>query len=142
MISKRYIIWLTVWLVGVLFPLRWIGRYSESYEDWFDRLFGPEWLHVVSHLLLFAGLAVLLAKGFGWVIRPGPALLIFGAALGMGLLQEGVQALSLGELDRLGALFDLGVDLTGAGFGLTALAIWRVSRGARKEPLCPPTPWH
>lgn len=142
MIAKRYYLWLLIWLVGVLLPLRWIGRYSESYEDWFDRLFGPEWLHIVSHLLLFVGLAVLLARGFGWGIRPKPALLIFGAALGAGLIQEGLQALSLGELDPLGALFDLGVDLSGAGLGLAGLAIWRMIKSPRKELICPPTSWH
>ena len=97
--------------------MAWLGRYSAHYRQMFDALFGPPWMHVVMHTLLFAGLAALLI----WVVRLEmswrSAGLVLTTVLLIGLLQEGLQALSQGSLYWPGVLFDLGVDLTGGALG-------------------------
>lgn len=118
---------LVFWLIGILFPLAGLGRFSAGYRRAFDTLFGPAWMHVVMHLLLFAGLAALLV----WVLRPAPSqrsiTRLVGVILLAGLLQEGFQALNQGSLYWPGVLFDLGVDLTGGALGLAA-GYWFVAR--------------
>ena len=45
-------LWLAIWLIGLLFPLAWLGRFSTAYRRVFNALFGPEWMHVGMHFAL------------------------------------------------------------------------------------------
>ena len=120
---RRKVLVLLVWLLCMLFPMAWLGRFSLAYRRLFDTLFGPEWMHIVMHLILFAGLAIL------WLVIFKPRslraiLLLVGVVLLVGSLQEIFQMISGGT--RQGYLpaavrfsaFDLLVDLTGAFLGL------------------------
>jgi hypothetical protein len=135
--------WLILWLVGILFPMAWLGRLSGRYQRAFDAVFSPGWMHVLMHLALFAGLVVLLGVTLGGltvtketsevsktseVLNAAGFLLV---ALAVGLLQEGLQLLSGVQIWRWNTLFDLGIDLLGAGLGVGVLALWGKCRQNR-----------
>jgi hypothetical protein len=115
---KRRLV-LFIWLGGILFPMAWLGSFWPAYRRVFNAIFSPEWVHVVMHTLLFAGLAVLLLQvlfprfGFKSLIL----VLLIGLAVAM--FQEGFQALSLESGSLQAAMFDLGVDLSGSLAGST-----------------------
>jgi len=122
-VMRRRIL-LAIWVVGILFPMAWIGRYSSGFSKRFDAIFSPEWMHWVMHAGLYAGLTILILfafdlrptrKVFGWV------LLI---ALGVGLTQESLQLLL--DVQRLGlnSLFDLGIDLGGTLIGYSVVIVY------------------
>lgn len=111
-------LWLLLWLVGILFPMAWLGRLSSAYRRMFDRVFGPAWVHVLMHAILFGGLVVLLTFVFRLPVSRRTALVALGAVLAVGTLQEGFQVLSQGFLSLEGAAVDLGVDLSGGILGL------------------------
>ena len=132
---KRYFI-LLAWLVGILLPMAWFGRFSESYQQVFNFIFGPPWMHVVTHAVLFAVLAYLLAvivskmsgeqaNGRVLVIIKMVAVLIL--ALLVALLQEFIQLGYKGRLFGYVEVFDLGVDMMGVCIGLVFFW-WRNGR--------------
>lgn len=130
---RRKILFLTVWLALILFPVSWLRLIWPEFRAPFDAVFAPEWMHILSHLALFAGLGALLVGVFRW--HPGRWLLAVTVLLLVGLLQETLQALSSGNLLRY-ALFDLGVDLAGGLAGLGAawgLRGWRRRSSAHTE---------
>ncbi len=110
---------LLAWLAGILFPMAWLGNFWPAYRRLFDAVFSPDWVHVVMHFVLFAGLAVLLLQAlfprFGF--KSLAMALLIGLAVGM--FQEGFQALSLQSGSLQAAKFDLGVDLSGSLAGIT-----------------------
>ncbi|HSO27721.1 MAG TPA: hypothetical protein VLS48_06595 [Anaerolineales bacterium] len=109
---------LLLWLTAIIFPLGWLTRFPGGYRQMFDALFSPEWVHVTLHILLFAGLSILLI----WVFQPRPSSrtvgMLLGAAVLVGWLQEIAQAISRDYFGLAGIVFDLGVDLSGAALGL------------------------
>ena len=121
---------LCLWLLGILFPLAWLGRFSPGYRHAFDAVFGPAWMHIVMHAALFAGLAVLLPAVLKRQLTLQAALLILASILVIGLLQEIFQSFSQGKLlwqpgsARLAA-FDLVVDLAGGLVGIGAAGLWQ-----------------
>jgi hypothetical protein len=112
-------IWLLLWVVGIIFPLAGLGQVSPRFQRAFNNIFGPNWVHVVMHALLFAGLVVLLLVAFG--LKPGwrTAGLALLAILLVAGLQEGLQAFSQGIFLFAGAAYDFGVDLLGGSTGYT-----------------------
>ena len=130
---KRYFI-LLAWLVGILLPMAWFGRFSESYRHVFNFIFGPPWMHVVTHAALFAVLAYLLAvivsrmaggKPNGRVIVVMAVVVV--AALLIALLQEVIQLGYKGRPFGYAEVFDLGVDMAGVCLGLVFFG-WRNGR--------------
>ena len=97
--------------------MAWPGRLSGRYRRVFDAVFTPGWMHVLMHLALFAGLVVLLGMASGRALTKRTAAGFLLVALVVGLLQEGLQLLSGVQIWRWNTLFDLGVDLLGAGLG-------------------------
>ncbi len=57
---------LLILLLGILLPMGWFTRYSALWNRVFAFLFGPLWMHVLMHALLFAALAFLLAGALRW----------------------------------------------------------------------------
>ena len=110
------------WIIGILFPFGWLTRYSDIYRHVFDVAFGPLWVHILMHTLLYAVLAYLLAGlllriRFTGISRYHLSLslvLILIIALG----QEGFQLLYLGRLPGADEWLDVGVDLAGCSLGL------------------------
>jgi hypothetical protein len=130
---------LLFWTLGILFPLAWLGKSSPAYRRAFDTVFGPEWMHVLMHLALFAGLGVLLVSALKATHPWRAVLTTTGFILVVAVLQEGFQALSqgvsLGQVELLRrAAFDLGVDLAGGLAGLYSMLLLR----QRTHPLSSP----
>jgi hypothetical protein len=112
---------LLAWILAVIIPTSLLRRVSPGFRNAFDTLFAPTWLHVLLHCVLFAGLVVLLAYSFYIRVSWQTALILFGVVLGVGLLQEGFQALEQGYFIFRGASADVGVDLVGGLIGLALL---------------------
>ena len=123
---KRYFV-LLAWLVGILAPMAWFGRFSEPYRQLFDAIFGPPWMHVVTHAALFAVLAYLLAtivSALAGTQEDGRVMIVVViAALSVALLQEIIQLGYKGRGFGYAEVFDLGVDMAGVCLGL-ALFWW------------------
>jgi hypothetical protein len=124
---RRKNLLLIAWLAGILFPVSWLRLVWPGFRAPFDAVFAPEWMHILSHLVLFAGLGALLAVIFNW--NSSRLLRAAVVILAAGVLQEILQALSSGNLLRY-ALFDLGVDLVG---GLAGLGAAWLLRGWRRR---------
>lgn len=131
--SKRF--WLLLlWLLGILFPMAWLGNFSSDYRQIFNAIFAPEWMHWLMHAVLYAGLAILLVVVFGLRLNRGTVLLVLGVVLLVGSIQEGMQLFSAVQMMGWNSAFDLGVDLIGAGIGLGVVWGIRKVSGARKAP--------
>ena len=60
--QQRWLPWLIlIWVVGMLFPFGWLRQFSSRYRQLFDGIFSPEWMHILMHSALYAGLAVFLS---------------------------------------------------------------------------------
>ena len=115
-------IFLLIWTLGILFPLPWMVRYFPEFQQDFYAVFSREWVHVVVHLLMYAGFAILSL----YVFDLKPVLKVLGwlllIALGIGVVQEIIQQITSNiPYLRWNSLFDLGVNLVGTllGFGAT-----------------------
>jgi len=123
-------VFLLIWILGILFPIAWIGRSSPGFNRYFETVFALEWVHAVMHVLLYAGLANLILFSFDWQ----PTLKSLGSivliALVLGVIQEVIQQIS-GNIPyfRWNSLLDLGVDLGGALLGFGAAVGFSKLRG-------------
>ena len=117
---KRYLI-LLGWIIGILFPFGWLSQYSERYRQIFDTLFGPPWVHIVMHGMLYFVLAYLLVGLLTKTQSPIINRYRFGVAFGLILVialgQEGFQLLYQGRLAGADEWLDIGVDLVGGYWG-------------------------
>jgi hypothetical protein len=116
---------LGLWILALLFPAVALRKVSSAYRLAFDRVFDPEWVHVVMHLLLYAGLGILLVAAFRLGSSWRTWLALAAVALLIGSAQEILQWLSLGETRSLGWMvqlsgFDLVVDALGISLGMGA----------------------
>lgn len=121
---KRYMI-LLIWITAILFPLTWVGRLLPGlrYSLWplVRPLISPEWVHVVAHAVLYAGLALLLAFSLRLPRNWLSALFLFFVVITLGLGQEGLQLVAKGRSFGKAEVFDLGVDMLG---GLLGWWLW------------------
>ena len=131
---RKRILFLLIWLLGILFPMAWLGGFSAGYRRVFNTIFSPEWMHWLMHAALYAGLAILLVVVFGLSVNRRSVQLVLGIVLLVGLLQEGMQLFSGVQIVSWNSLFDLGVDLVGAGIGLGVIAGIRKASGMRNTP--------
>ena len=132
---------LTLWLVGMIFPVNWLRRVSPTFRRHYDPLVPLEWVHVVMHMLLFAVLVILLIYVFQLPLngeerssslkktrRVFPwrtALIVLGTILVVGIFQEILQLQVKGRAFWWYEVYDLAVDLAGGMFGLgIAGLIW------------------
>ena len=114
---------LLFWLLGILFPMAWLGKFSTQYRQAFNAIFSPEWMHWLMHAALYAGLVILFVRAFNLKINHRTTFIVLGLVLIVGIIQEGMQLVSNVQSLRWNSLLDLGVDLAGAGFGLLILGI-------------------
>jgi len=123
---------LVIWLIGIIFPMAWLGRFSSRYHNFFNALFSPEWVHWVMHAGLYTGLVILVICAFNLDSSGKTVVIALCVALGVGIVQESLQLLSGVQVLRWNTLLDLGVDSAGAlaGYGL----VWGVAK-RREEKL-------
>jgi hypothetical protein len=114
---------LGLWLLGILFPAIWLRQFFTGYRRVFDTLFGPEWMHIFMHLVLFSILGILLGMVFHLSFDRKGLFRLAVFILATGILQEAFQPLSQGislfQSPILRAAgFDLVIDLAGGVLGL------------------------
>lgn len=114
--------------------MAWLGNFSDEYRQAFNLIFAPEWVHWLMHAALYAGLAILVVTVFNLPLNHKTVLLIFGTVLLVGLIQESLQLFSNVQVVSWNSVFDLGVDLSGAGIGLGIIGGIRKASVARKAP--------
>ena len=131
-VKKGFI--LILWLLGILFPMAWLGNFWADYRRIFDTIFAPEWMHRLMHAFLYAGLAIFLVSIFDLPLDLKTVLFILGIVLLVGLIQEGLQFFSAVQILTWNSLFVLGMDMIGAGIGLGIIWGIRKASGARKIP--------
>jgi hypothetical protein len=117
----RWLLWF--WLFSILFPVAMFRQFWPAFRRHFDAIFYPDWVHVLMHIILFAGFTLLVSWNYRLVLSPVSTAGVLLAVLVVGILQEALQSLSQDIFWLPGVLFDLGVDLIG---GLLGLAIWRL----------------
>ena len=114
-----------LWLLGILFPLAWLGRYWAFFKRVFDPAFAPEAVHILMHLILFTGLIVIGSWAFQVSLSRQTIFASLVLVLVVGTLQELFQAWSNGIFLLPPLVFDLGVDLVGGAAGLIIVSRWR-----------------
>jgi VanZ family protein len=123
-------LWILLWVLGILFPMAFLGKLWPGFGRVFNALFAPDWMHVVMHGFLYLVLGILLTLA----LRPaGPRtyILLLGLALAVGVLHEGVQLLAAGAWPGWGAeLLDISVDMVGAYLGVGLAVLYRKRRFA------------
>lgn len=129
--NRRWL--LLLWLLGILAPMAWLVRFIPGYDQLFNFVFGPAWMHWISHALLFAVLSFLLLsllvpKG-RW--RWERVALVFALILLVAWSQERIQLWYKARAWGGDEWFDLGVDFIGAMVGLLVWALGR-ARGMGK----------
>jgi hypothetical protein len=62
-------IWLGLWIVGILFPMAFLGKVWPGFGKVFNATFSSVWSHVLMHTLLYAVLGFLLAQ---WIPPASP----------------------------------------------------------------------
>ncbi len=118
---------LVLWLAGILFPMAWASRVDPVWNEWFNRMFAPTWVHVVMH----AGMYAVLVLGLSWLLEERVRKWqMWGIVLLVALMQEGLQLWGAARLPGWGEGFDLLVDMSGAGIGWM---IWRILRGRQED---------
>ena len=113
-----------LWLIGILFPMAFLGNLWPAFGKVFNAVFAPGWMHLLMHALLYAVLGFLLAI---W-IRPISAkhfLSLAGVIFLVGCLHETLQLLTAGTWPGLlPELYDLMVDVSGATLGMGLWKFW------------------
>ena len=116
---------LLLWLLGILAPMAWLAHFIPGYNELFNFVFGPPWMHWLSHALLFAVLGFLLLSlsNTGRKITWSQVMLVFGIILVVAWLQESIQLWAKARAWGSDEWFDLRVDIAGATGGMILLAI-------------------
>jgi VanZ family protein len=127
-------IWLILWLVGILFPMAFLGRFWPAFGKVFDRFFATDLSHLVFHAFLYAILAVLLCR---W-IRPADSKAwprVSAVILFIACLHEGIQVVLAAQWPGWPAeLTDISVDLVGAILGLAIQKTATLQLGKNHKP--------
>lgn len=125
--NKRTLL-LAIWVIGIIFPMAWLGLKNAQFKAWFDAIFSPLWMHILMHALLYAVLALILA----WITaRPQqslPLVRLLSIVLSVAILQEAFQAWSASFLYWPGIIFDWVNDLAGAAAGLWVFSLIRLRK--------------
>jgi VanZ family protein len=128
---KRSPLYTLLWMIGILFPMAFLGKVWPAFGDLFNAAFSAPWTHIAMHAFLYFILGLLLAQWVRPVSKKSLAVLA-GCALLVGCIHESIQLLAAGAWPGWPAeLLDLAVDLGGALPGIF-LARWLFLRKARR----------
>jgi len=119
---------LFLWLAGMMTPLNWLQKEFAVLLRPFNFLIAPEWVHILAHLILFSGLAVLIVRTFKLHLNWQTAVVLLVAIL----LTAGVQEVFQLQAKERGfgwpEVFDIGVDLMGGVVGSSLLLFQKLGR--------------
>ena len=101
----------------MIFPLNWLRQESNFVRRNFDSVFRAEWVHVIAHLVLFAGLVILILAALRLPQNGKSAALVTVILLAVALAQEVLQLQVKARPFGGPEWFDLGVDLVGGAIG-------------------------
>ena len=83
-------------------------------------------MHWIMHAALYASLVILIVIVFSLPLKKHTLLLVLSTVLLVGIIQEGMQLFSDVQIVSWNSIFDLGVDLLGAGIGLGLIALFKI----------------
>lgn len=107
--------------------MAWASRSDLIWNEWFNRVFAPAWMHIVMHAALYA----VLVLGLCWLMEERlRKWQLWGIVLVVAFAQEGLQLWGAARLPGWGEGFDLLVDVGGAAIGWM---IWRLLRGRQAD---------
>ncbi len=119
---------LFLWLAGMMTPLNWLQKEFAVLLRPLNFLIAPEWVHILAHLILFSGLAVLIVRTFKLHLNWQTAVVLLVAIL----LTAGVQEVFQLQAKERGfgwpEVFDIGVDLMGGVVGSSFLLFQKMER--------------
>lgn len=127
LLMRRSVLWtlILLWLIGILFPMAFLGSRWPALGAVFESVFAPNWMHLLMHGFLYAVLGLLLALG----LRPVCArhfFMLAGLVLLVACLHEALQLWTAGMWPGWSPeLYDLLVDLAGAALGVGIWKIWQ-----------------
>lgn len=102
----------------IIFPFGWLAQIWPTFGLTFNWLFHSELTHIIAHGLLFAGVGwaalTIAPKPFGHWLR----YLLF--ILSLAIIQESLQYATFKHSFHVNSLFDLAVDMVGAGISFAA----------------------
>jgi VanZ family protein len=108
---------LILWIGVMIFPLNWLRRESIFIRQNFESAFQSEWVHVAAHLILFAGLVILLLFTMRMPQNGKTAVVIMTILLMVAFAQELLQLQVKGRGFGGPEWFDVGVDMIGGLIG-------------------------
>ena len=120
--------WLILWIVGILFPVAFLGSLWHPFGRLFYAVFAPAWIHIAMHTFLYTVLAFMLAQ---WIkpLSVKAVVSVLALAVVIGCFQEGLQGLAPGHgFSWSASVFDLFVDLGGTAIGLGLAWRWSLRR--------------
>jgi hypothetical protein len=110
-------VFLVLLAVAAMVPLEHIITEVRSLRRFIGWIIRGEPGHIVGHLVLFGGLTILVLILFNLKLEPRTAVLIVIGVLTLGMGQEIIQLQVKDRGFGWPEIFDLAVDLTGAGLG-------------------------
>lgn len=120
-----------IWIVGILFPTAWFSNQFGVAGELFNRVFAPQWMHVVMHAGLYAVLMILLS----YIGNQKYSISVYKLWIMIGLIafiQEILQTILAERTFSYDEVFDIFVDLSGAGLGRLFYMIQYNRREERK----------
>lgn len=121
---------LIIWSIGILFPFYFMRKFSHLYKTGFDWAFKSGVTHVLMHVFLYAVLAFLISLVFSNKRKTIPPIMVVLVALGISILQESIQLVSIKSPAGWDDVFDTLVDMIGAVIGISFFR-WKWSREKR-----------
>lgn len=106
-------LFLIVWIAVIIFPLNFIEKNSPQLSVVLKQFIEPEWVHIVGHTTLFAGLVILVGIVFQLELTLVNTLFLASMVTALGSLQELFQLIVKNRPPGWPEFFDIGVD----GFG-------------------------
>lgn len=122
---KLGILILIIWSIGILFPFYFMHRFSIIYRTGFDWTFKSGITHFLMHIFLYAVLAWLISLVFLDRKKKIPQVKVILIVLGISVLQETIQLVSIKYPVGLDDIFDVLVDLSG---GLIGVFLFRLKK--------------
>ncbi len=119
---------LFLWLAGMITPLNWLQKEFAVLLRPLNFLIAPEWVHILAHLILFSGLAVLIVRTFKLSLNLRTAVVLLTAILLTAGMQEVFQLQAKERGFGWPEVFDIGVDLMGGVVGSSLLLFQKLGR--------------